>query len=90
MLWPSVVASTGEAMATVGEHDCGWGVLRLRVNGLSVSQRRREWVRNRILVLALFHGSRPLLGLGTESRYFRRAIRLCTLKRQAKGSLLLL
>ena len=48
-------------MATVGEHDCGWGVLRLRVNGLSVSQRRREWVRNRILVLALFHGSRPAL-----------------------------
>lgn len=36
MFWPSAVVSFGEAMATVGEHGCGWGVLRLRVNGLGV------------------------------------------------------
>lgn len=57
-------------MATVGEHDCGWGVLRLRVNGLSVRAgpvsggESGSW--NRILmesVLAPFHGSRrPALG----------------------------
>jgi hypothetical protein len=56
-------------MATVGEHDCGWGVLRLRVNGLSVRtgpvSGGESGSRNRILmgrVLAPFHGSRPALG----------------------------
>jgi hypothetical protein len=45
VFWPSAVVSFGEAMATVGEHDCGWGVLRLRGKWLvcqdRVSQRRR-------------------------------------------------
>jgi hypothetical protein len=27
------MVSAGEVMSTVEEHDCGWGVLRLRVNG---------------------------------------------------------
>jgi hypothetical protein len=79
VFWPSAVVSFGEAMATVGEHDCGWGVLRLRVNGLcarigTVSGGEvGPW--NRILtesVLAPFHGSRPALG------HQSRAIRLCT------------
>lgn len=56
-------------MATVEEHDCGWGVLRLRVNGLRVRTGSvsggESGSRNRILmenVLAPFHGSRPALG----------------------------
>jgi hypothetical protein len=60
-------------MATVGEHGCGWGMLRLRVNGWDsrdrVGQQRSGGSGNMILmesVLALFHGIVPLLGTGTE------------------------
>lgn len=74
---PSAVVIAGEAMATVGKHSCGWGVLRLRVNGWIVLDQGRSAAEGpvgqgiRILmgrVLALFHGIVPPLGTPEANR----------------------
>jgi hypothetical protein len=43
------VVRAGEAIATVGEHDCGWGMLRLRANGWDSRDRGQssavQWVK---------------------------------------------
>jgi hypothetical protein len=71
-------------MATVAEHGCGWGMLRLRGNGWDnrdrVSHRRSGGSRNRILMesLSAVPWHRPAL-------YFRRVVLSITVYPGAKA-----